>query len=142
MVFGNQNAETSRKGIAPGLSPIRKQLNAQTKTWVQLGSNNCRKPCIWVQLDALPTKTNQQVSTSFADSGPNRFQPRPLIGGVQPMRYVALRGRHVSERPCRWVQFRSNKQTRNFHAMRSGILSNFRLDGYPPGAKVSALLAR
>lgn len=45
------------------------------------------------------------------------------------MRYVALRGLQVSERSCRWVQFRSNKQIWNLHSIRSEILRNFRLDG-------------
>jgi hypothetical protein len=57
----------------------------------------------------------------------------PLIGGVQPMRYVQLRGLHVSERSCRWVQLRSNKQTQNLHAMRAEILRNFRLAGDSTG---------
>src|ERR1035437_4956400 len=47
------------------------------------------------------------------------------------MQYVGLRGQYVLERSRRWVQFRSNKQTRNLHAMRSEVLRNFRLAGYP-----------
>ena len=46
------------------------------RDWVQLGSKCCRKPCIWVLQDARPTHTNQQLSTSFANSGPGgrRFE--------------------------------------------------------------------
>src|ERR1035438_7769466 len=47
---------------------------------------------------------------------------------MQPMRYVALRGQNASERSCRWVQFRSNKQTWNLHAMRSEFLRDLRLE--------------
>src|ERR1039458_2032941 len=81
-----------------------------------------------------PTRrtTNLNESTSY-----HTTSALPSIVGVQPMRYIALRGRHVSERSCRWVQFGSNKRIRNMHAMRSEVLRNFRFAVIRPELEIS-----
>ncbi|WP_263355085.1 alpha/beta fold hydrolase [Acidicapsa acidisoli] len=51
-------------------------MKRRSEAWVQLGSNCCRKPCIWDCSDATPAPKNQQLSTSVVISGPGgrRFE--------------------------------------------------------------------
>ena len=106
------------------------QERAQTKPQKPQRSTEIRRHTVNSSIKALISNEFQRCSVNAGTWFGTKSMPvPPLIGGVQPMRYVALRGRNVSERPCRWVQLRSNKQTRNLHAMRSGILSNFRFAG-------------